>query len=55
MLMGFDVKIFRYDLKDSATCLADWTAIQIYVVGTMICLGLSVSDYSVSDCVYGDG
>ena len=45
MLMGFDVKVFQYDLKDSTTCLADWTTIQIYVVGTMICLGLSVSDY----------
>ena len=45
MLMGFDVKIFRYDLKDSTTRLADWTTIQIYVVGTMICLGLSVSNY----------
>ena len=45
MWMGFDVSIFRYDLKDSTTCLADWTIVQIYVAGTMICLGLSVSDY----------
>ena len=45
MLLGFDVRIFRYNLKDSATRLADWTIVQIYVVGTMICLGLSVSDY----------
>ncbi len=55
MLMGFDVRIFRYDLKGSTTRLADWTTIQIYVVGTMICLGLSVSDYFESDWVYDDG
>lgn len=54
ILMGYDVRIFHYDLKDSTTCLADWTTVQIYVMGTMICLGLSVSDYCVSDCVYDD-
>lgn len=55
MLMGFDVKIFRYDLRDSTMRLADWTTVQIYVAGTMICLGLSVGDYYGSECVYEYG
>ncbi len=55
MLMGFDVRIFRYDLKDSTTRPADWTTVQVYVAGTTICLGLSVSDCYEYDCVYDDG
>ena len=43
MLLGVEVKIFRYDLESVKVNRADERVIQIYIFGMVICLLFSVS------------
>ena len=43
MLLGVDVKIFRYDLESVKVNRTDERVLQIYIFGTVICLLFSVS------------